>query len=82
MIAKSRFFSNEIYLELKHSVEFFLFSKSNSLVNSLVPLVPVHWFQLLKCEYVLLFSIICNRKFNILGVWTVDRMKQTIYKLS
>ena len=36
----------------------------------------LRWFQFLKCEKLLPFIVLHYRKPNILGVWTVDWIKQ------
>ncbi len=46
-----------LHLELKH-----LFNQ--------VP--KIHRFQLLKCEYFLVFFVLYDSKFNFFGFWTVS----------
>lgn len=31
------------------------------------------WFQILKCDNVLLFSVFCHHKLNIVGIWAVGQ---------
>ncbi len=34
------------------------------------------WLQLLKCEYLMLFFVISDSKWNIFGFWIVGRINQ------
>lgn len=39
------------------------------------------WFQLLKCDHLMLFFIIYENKLNTLGFWTVGRIKEHIWRI-
>lgn len=45
-------------------------------------MTEVHWFQLLKCKYLLVSIQFYDSKLNILWVWTVGQTKRDIFKLS